>query len=113
MTKNKVILVPFPFDDLTANKVRPVVCLTDPIGTHRHVIVAFITSRIPSDPLASDFLIGIDDKGFSETGLRVPSTLRLHRLITLSTDIFVRELGRLSDQMEMHVESRLRDLFGL
>ena len=113
MTKNKVILVPFPFDDLTATKVRPVVCLTNPIGPHHHVIVGFITSRIPTDPLDSDFIIGIDDQGFSETGLRVPSALRLHRLITLSTDIFVRELGRLSDQMEGQVDNRLRALFGL
>lgn len=30
MTKGKVVLVPFPFDDLTADKVRPALCLTDP-----------------------------------------------------------------------------------
>ncbi len=29
--KHKIVLVPFPFDDLTANKVRPAVCLTDEI----------------------------------------------------------------------------------
>jgi len=31
MTKGKVVLVPFPFDDLSATKVRPAVCLTNPI----------------------------------------------------------------------------------
>ena len=45
MTKDKIVLVPFPFDDLSAEKVRPAVCLTDPIGQHRHVILAFITSN--------------------------------------------------------------------
>jgi len=30
MTRGKVVLVPFPFDDLSAAKVRPAVCLTDP-----------------------------------------------------------------------------------
>jgi hypothetical protein len=33
--KYKVVLVPFPFDDLSSSKVRPAVCLTDPIGPHR------------------------------------------------------------------------------
>jgi len=33
MTKGKVVLVPFPFDDLSATKVRPAVCLTGPIET--------------------------------------------------------------------------------
>jgi hypothetical protein len=42
MTKGKVRLVPFPFDDLSATKVRPTGCLTDPLRPHRHVILAFI-----------------------------------------------------------------------
>lgn len=28
MIKSKVVLVPFPFDDLSTNKARPAVCLT-------------------------------------------------------------------------------------
>ena len=32
MLKGKIVLVPFPFDDLSATKVRPAVCLTDSIG---------------------------------------------------------------------------------
>jgi mRNA interferase MazF len=51
MTKGKVVLVPFPFDDLSTTKVRPAVCLTHPIGPYRHVILAFITSQIPPDLL--------------------------------------------------------------
>jgi len=31
MTKGKVVLVPFPFDDLLAAKVQPAVCLTNPV----------------------------------------------------------------------------------
>ncbi|MBI4663843.1 MAG: hypothetical protein HY735_34005 [Verrucomicrobia bacterium] len=54
MTKGKVILVPFPFDDLSAAKVRPAVCLTEPIGGYRHVVVAFVTSQLPASPLPSD-----------------------------------------------------------
>ena len=42
-----VVLVPFPFDDPTGRKVRPAVILTDPVGTHRHVVLALITSAVP------------------------------------------------------------------
>lgn len=48
--KNKVVLVPFPFDDLSSSKVHPAVCLTEPIGQHNHVVLAFITSRLPENP---------------------------------------------------------------
>jgi len=32
MIKNAIILVPFPFDDFSASKVRPALCLTAEIG---------------------------------------------------------------------------------
>ena len=40
----RVILVPFPFDDLTRSKVRPAVCLTEALGVHRHVVVTPLRS---------------------------------------------------------------------
>jgi mRNA interferase MazF len=46
----RVILVPFPFDDLTGTKVSPAVCLTGAFGVHRHVVLAFITSVVPPTP---------------------------------------------------------------
>src|SRR5947208_2829975 len=35
MILGKVVLLPFPFDDLSAAKVRASLCLTKPIGPHR------------------------------------------------------------------------------
>jgi mRNA interferase MazF len=111
--KNKVLLVPFPFDDLSGNKVRPVVCLTDPIGAHRHVVVAFVTSRVPAALLAIDLVIAPSDDGFDMTGLRTVSTLRLHRLMTVATTTFLRELGELPMQMQEQVRNKLALLFDL
>ncbi len=51
MIKGKVVLVPFPFDDFSSTKVRPAICLTNPIGPHRHVVLAFISSQPPVDIL--------------------------------------------------------------
>ncbi len=76
MTKGKIVLVPFPFDDLSVTKVRPVVCLTEPLGPHRHVILAFITSQIPPDVLDTDIVLDSSQAYFPGTGLRVSSTVR-------------------------------------
>lgn len=113
MTKYKVVLVPFPFDDLSSSKVRPTVCLTEPIGPHRHVILAFITSRISAEPLATDMVLESNDPDFASTGLRVSSTLQLHRLMTATTGLIRRELGQLSRRMQAEVNDRLRKLFDL
>lgn len=113
MTKYKVVLVPFPFDDLSSSKVRPAVCLTEPIGPHRHVVLAFVTSRVPTQPLATDLVIDSSDADFTTTGLHVSSTLQLHRLMTATTGLIRREMGQLSPRMQTQVKKRLRKLFGL
>ena len=107
LIKGKVVLVPFPFDNLSASKVRPAVCLTEPIGDHRHVVLAFITSREPEE------LRDPERPGYVETGLRVQSVLRLHRLMTVSTSLVRRELGDLSSDMQTDVDEKLRTLFDL
>lgn len=113
MTKYKVVLVPFPFDDLSSSKVRPAVCLTNPIGPHRHVILAFITSRVTLDPLATDLIIDLNDPDFSETGLRVSSTLQLHRLMTATTALIKRDLGQLPLRLQVESDNRLKKLFAI
>ena len=113
MIKNKVVLVPFPFDDLSGKKVRPAVCLTNEIGPYGHVILAFITSRIPDTILDTDLIIESDYTDFALVGLRVSSTLQLHRLMTLSRSMLLRELGVLSPLMIQKVEKKLFRLFEL
>ncbi len=107
------MLVPFPFDDLSSTKVRPAVCLTKPIGEHKHVILAFITSRVPNEPLPTDLVFTETDKDFSVTGLRVSSALQLHRMMTVATNIIVRELGTLPKSAQKEVEGKLKILFGI
>ncbi len=113
MTKSKDVHVPFPFDDLSGEKVRPAVCLTDPIGPHRHVVLAFLTSRILLDRLKTDVILDLARTDFRTTGLRVSSTLRLHRLMTVSTSLIRRELGELSPALQAEVVEKLRLLFGV
>lgn len=111
--KHKVVLIPFPFDDLSSSKVRPVVCLTNPIGPHRHVVLAFITSRIVANPLTTDLILDATDTDFIATGLRVSSTLQLHRLMTATTTLIQRELGKLPPVRQAQVDERLRHLFDI
>ena len=110
--KNKVVLVPFPFDDLSSSKVRPAVCLTEPIGQYKHVVLAFITSRLSENPEASDVILQKDNEGFASTGLRVSSAIRLHRLMTVTTELIRRELGELSPKQQEEVNQKLHELFG-
>jgi mRNA interferase MazF len=109
----KVILVPFPFDDLTGNKVRPAVCLTEAVGAHRHVVLAFITSVVPPTLERTDVLLDTSTPDFARTGLRVRSVLRLHRMVTVSATIIRRQLGILPPSLQTEVRQRLQALFAI
>lgn len=109
----RVVLVPFPFDDLSGSKVRPAVCLTDAVGPHRHVVLAFITSAVPPTLEPSDVLLDPSSADFTRAGLRVRSALRLHRMVTVSSTIIQRQLGSLTPNLQAQVQQRLRTLFAL
>lgn len=107
MTKGKVVLVPFPFDDLSSTKMRPAVCLTHPIGQYQHIILAFITSKIPNNLLDSDYVLDQSHADFLASGLRQPSTIRLDHLMTVRKSIVQRELGELSSQTQAEIAQKL------
>lgn len=111
--KGKLVLVAFPFDDLTTTKVRPAVCMTELLGPYHHVILAFITSQIPSDLMDSDLVLDSSHTDFASTGLRTSSTVRLHRMISVTSSLIRREIGVLSPAMQNELANRLRRLFAL
>lgn len=113
MTRGRIVLVPFPFDDLASSKVRPALCLTDPIGPHRHVVLAFITSVVPEQLEETDLVVDPESEEGAGSGLKVRSALRLHRIVTLSTSVIRRNLGTLSPDLEGRVASMLAALFSL
>lgn len=113
MTRGKVVLVPFPFDDLATQKARPAVCLTEPLTSHRHIVLAFVTSRESDEPLDTDIVLDPQDPDFARTGLQVRSTIRIHRLLTVASSIIKRELGSLPPSLQARVADAVRRLFAL
>ncbi|MTJ52435.1 type II toxin-antitoxin system PemK/MazF family toxin [Anabaena sp. UHCC 0253] len=94
--KGKIVLMQFPFDDLSSSKVRPAYCLTNTIGKYQHIIFALITSRIPENSLHTDIILRPENPDFIISGLRKSSTIRLDHLVTLQFSLIQRELGLLS-----------------
>jgi len=111
MIKNSIVLVPFPFDDFSYSKVRPAICLTSEIGEFNHVIIAFITSKIPEVLINSDLIITKQSNYFSGTGLSIDSTIKLHKIVTIPKNLIKRKLGRINKSLELEINKRLKELF--
>ena len=91
-SSGEIVLVPVPFSDLSAAKVRPAICLAN--AGRGDWILFQITSNPFGDPLAVP-LIASD---FATGGLRVASVARPGKLFTASGPLIVRSVGRLNDQ---------------
>lgn len=113
MLKYKIVLVPFPFDDLSGAKPRPALCLTNKISVFDHVVIAQISSQVAKTNEPSDLLLFATAPNFTQTGLKVDSAIRLHRLVTIPASLIRSQLGSLSANFHADVESKLKNLFGI
>ena len=111
MIKNSIVLVPFPFDDFSASKVRPALCLTNEIGKYGHVIKAFISSRIPEELIDSDIIIKKHSDYISGTGLSVDSVIRLHKIIAIPKGLIKRKLGAVNNTIALETKNKISQLF--
>ena len=111
MIKNSIVLVPFPFDDFSESKVRPAICLTSEIGEYKHIIIAFITSKIPNDLIESDLIITKSSINSIGTGLAVDSVIRLHKIVTIPKSLIKRKLGSINESLQTELNKKLMKLF--
>ena len=110
--RGDVVLVPFPFTDLTGSSLRPALVVS-PGSIGQDVILAAISSVLRSNTYPTDCLIPRSHPEFATTGLRVSSVVRLHKLVTVEESIVVRRLGRIGQQFSVQVDDLLRVAVGL
>ncbi len=110
--KGTIILVPFPFTDLSESKVRPAVVLSDDLKGE-DVVVAFISSHKPKKLQSLDITIVRSDEAFSKTGLKTDSIIKIDKIATLDKKIILGELGRIYKNTEREIAKKIKILFGL
>ena len=94
LAKGDIVLVPFPFTDLSTTKLRPAVVLwVDSRGND--VTLCFISSQNVTRLSPEEFSINTTDPEFPETGLKVASKVRVSRIVTLERRLITRRIGKL------------------
>lgn len=113
MRPGEVYLAKFPFGDAPGMKVRPALLLTDSVGALPEILVACISSVIPSQLLPSDLILDPAAAEFRSTNLKTGSTLRLHKLATIHCSSLARYLGTLDNPAWNVARSKLKALLNL
>ncbi len=104
--KGTVVLVPFPFTDLSGTKVRPAVVVSRRLSGD-DVIVTFISAK-PSRGEKYDVRVIPNQSN----GLKATSTIKCAKLATLDKKIILGKLGTLSTDDFSRVAQKLKTLFG-
>ncbi len=102
-----IVILPFPFSDLSANKRRPALVLATLHGGD--IVVCQITSQIRPDPYA----VPIEDADFANGGLKQSSLVRVSRIFTAESSIVLYRAGTLSIGKQREVRSKIAGLFSL
>ena len=105
MVKGDIVLITFPFTDLSGTKLRPAVVL---VSNHLDITVCFITTQIQCQETSDIILVPS-----LLNGLRKPSLLRTSKIATLDKTLAKGLLGMLNtSEMEM-LNINLKEIFQL
>ena len=102
--KGKIVLINFPFTDLTSSKLRPALVLYE---SEKDVTVVFISSRI-SKATPNDVLIEEAHSEFKATGLKVDSFVKIEKIATLSKKLVIGELGQVGPEIKKEINDKVR-----
>lgn len=101
-----IVLVPFPFTNLSTVKVRPALVLsTRPIKSD--VVVAFISSKLGK----GEYNVAISPS--KANGLKVPSVIICSKIATLEKMVILGELGVVEREVMELVKSKLTTILDL
>ncbi|MGA2855146.1 MAG: type II toxin-antitoxin system PemK/MazF family toxin, partial [Verrucomicrobiota bacterium] len=106
--RGDIILVPFPFTDLSSTKQRPaLVVSSDALNVaSEDVLVAAISSQIPGNLTSEDFMIPPGD--LAACGLPKPSIVRLAKLAALHRQLVIKRIGAMPEPVLRRVLAQIR-----
>lgn len=93
MKTGDIVLVPFPFSELTNIKVRPAVVVSTTKDKYEDIIVSAISSVIPDSISANEIII----ESNSINNLRIKSVIKVDRIVTIKKESVIAMIGSLSE----------------
>lgn len=109
--QGSLVLVPFPFTDLSTTKKRPALVISPDWfnQSYEDVILAAVTSVVPASP--RDLEVSLAQSDLSHGIIPRESVIKVTKLFTCHRDIVIREFARITREKLSEVLGELRALF--
>lgn len=103
-----IVLVPFPFTDLSATKIRPALVMADVQKGSSHALLCFITSN-----LKNKSAVNMQLPANEVTGLKMPSLVKVDQLASIDLHLIHGKIGELEPNHVFELKNVLVKLFGI
>lgn len=109
MKKWDVVLLAYPFTDLSATKVRPAIVISPDSenGKLDDGLFLLVTSNT-SRSSVFDLVVDTANPEFAQTGLLGPSAVRTNKLFTLRKTLVKKKLGHIGPQLRKGISDLLK-----
>ena len=103
-----IVLIPIPFTDLSAQKRRPVIVISN--DTYNRKTTDIVVVAMTSNPAQTEYGFSINSSDLDRGTLNHPGQVRVDKIYTLSQAIVVKTFGRVNDDTLRRIRQMLQDL---
>jgi mRNA interferase MazF len=103
----QIVLLRFPQTDLAQGKLRPTLLIGKTPSEYDDWLVCMISSQTRHYLPEFDEIIREDDPDFAQSGLKVPSVIRVGRLAVVDGEILLGAVGQIEPARLKRIKERL------
>ena len=108
LEQGHIVLIPVPFTDLTSQKRRPVIVISN--NAYNQNKADIVVVAMTSSPAPADFAFTINSSDLSSGRLNRPGQIRVDKIYTLAQAIVVKVFGKVNKSVLGRVRQLLQDL---
>ena len=106
--QGEIVLIPIPFTDLSSQKRRPVVIVSNDAYNSKSADIVVVA--MTSNPAAVDYSFTITSADLEKGTLNRPSKIRVDKIYTLSQSIIVKTFGQVNAKTLDRIRKTLKEL---
>ena len=103
-----IVLIPIPFTDLSSQKRRPVIIISN--DRYNHITQDIVVVAMTSNPAKVDYSFTITSSDLEAGNLNRPSKVRVDKVYTLSKSIVVKTFGKVNSSVLDQIRKNLQAL---
>ena len=107
ITEGQIVLFRLPQANQEDGKLRPALVIRQLPGRYNDWLICMISSQLDQQIPDFDEIITRNDSDFKQSGLKLPSLIRISRIAVVNSDILLGKLGEVDTQRLLRIKQKL------